>query len=132
MGGVRIAKGEGEEGPDYSFYGVIHLDLRKSAFDTFAKEQGVSPVVIGDLTGWEGNKLVIALLKALNQDVVTEESAMEVLKDYAVVMPEDNVLILSPIRETSTTIACWRNKKPSFELPASAQAEVTATPLHHT
>ena len=130
--GIRIAKGEGEEGPDYSFYGVIHLDLRKSAFDTFAKEQGVSPVVIGDLTGWEGNKLVIALLKALNQDVVTEESAMEVLKDYAVVMPEDNVLILSPIRETSTTIACWRNKKPSFELPASAQAEVTATPLHHT
>jgi len=130
--GVRVAKGEGEEGPDYSFYGVIHLDLRKSAFDTFAKEQGVSPVVIGDLTGWEGSKLVIALLKALNQDIGTEESAMEVLKNYAVIMPEDNVVILSPIKEMNTTIGCWRNKKPSFELPASAQAEVTATPLHHT
>jgi hypothetical protein len=130
--GIRITKGEGEEGPDYAFYGVFQLDLRKSTFDSFAKEQGVSPVVIGDLTGWEAIKLVSTLLKVLQQDGGAQELAMNGLEGYAVVMPEDNVVIVSPVRELSTAIACWRNKKPSFELPASARAEVIATPLPHT
>lgn len=136
--GVRVNKGkavaEDEEtaSPEFNVYIVARLDLRKAALDAFAKDQGVGPVVMGDVSGWESGKLVGAIMKVLAAEGGPSEMIESMLLEYAVVMPEDNVLILCPVRDLTKTVACWRGKGTSYELPAVARTLVANTPLAHT
>jgi len=136
--GVRVAKGktpaadEETASPEFNVYIVARLDLRKAALDAFAKDQGVGPVVMGDISGWESSKLVGAILKVLAAEGGPSEMIESMLLEYAVVMPEDNVLILCPVRDLAKTVACWRGKSASYELPAGARTLVSGTPLAHT
>lgn len=136
--GLRVTQGkpaaEGEQAtPDFAVYAVMRLDMAKTAFDAFAKDQGVGPVVIGDTNGWESGKLVGALLKAMAPEGGSQSETLEsMLQDYAIVMPEDKVLILCPVRDLANTVASWRGKGVSYELPAQTRTLAAGTPLPHT
>lgn len=134
--GFRALKPAGGEGPDAErlgdFFGVCRIDLRKSVLDAFAKAEGVAPLTVGGATGWEFSKLGAALGKALGADDTSLSLLTSSLDDYAVVMPEDGVLVLAPVRELGKALDCWNGRKPSHELPGDAQGIIAATPLAHT
>lgn len=128
--GVRL--GEGAGGPEVAVFAVARIDMRKAGFDAFAKSQGVSPVVLGDLSGWELKSLLPALMQVVSGSA--EETALpaDVLEGYAVAMPSDNLLLVAPVRELAKVHDAWRGKAPSYAFPEPARRLADATPLCHT
>lgn len=132
--GFRPAKPDPADGADSErfgdIFGVIHLDLRKSSLDAFAKAEGVAPVSVKGVDGWEFGKLGEALAKALGAEESQLGAITSALQDYAVAMPEDGVVILCPVRELAKAVDCWKGKSPSHSQPA--QAKAVSVPLAHT
>ncbi len=130
--GVRMTKAAPEVAePGFNVYGVMRLEMKKAAMDAFAKAEGVAPVVMNGTNGWEFSKLSGAFLKALGAEEQAETIGA-LLQDYAVVMPEDGVVIFCPVREMPKALASWNGKSPSHDLAKSAQSLVAETPLAHT
>lgn len=130
--GLRMTKAESADAePGFNVYGVMRIEMKKSALDAFAKAESVGPVVMNGASGWEFSKLAGAFLKALG----AEEQAgvvTSLLQEYAVVMPEDGVVLFCPVREMPKALACWNGKDASHELAAPARSLVAETPLAHT
>lgn len=130
--GVRVTKAAPEVAePGFNLYGVMRLEMKKAAMDAFAKAEGVAPVVMNGTNGWEFSKLSGAFLKALGAEEQADAIGT-ILQDYAVVMPEDGVVIFCPVREMPKALACWNGKTPSHELAPAAKSLVAETPLAHT
>lgn len=129
--GLRVTKGATpEDEPAYAIFGVIRLDLTKASLDGFAKAEGVAPVSAGGVSGWEFGKLADAVLKALG----AEEAAQVVneLKDYAIAMPQDGLLIICPVRELGKASACLSGKAPSYDLPAETKNLANGASIAHS
>lgn len=130
--GLRVTKGATpDDAPAYAIFGVIHLDLSKASLESFAKAEGVAPVSAGGVSGWEFGKLADAVLKALGAEEAGQMFVSE-LKDYAVAMPQDGLLVVCPVRELAKTAASLGGKAPSFELPAEAKGLATGATVAHT
>lgn len=130
--GVRMTKAATDVAePGFHVYGVMRLEMKKAAMDAFAKAEGVAPVVMNGASGWEFSKLSGAFLKALGAEEQAETIGA-LLQDYAVVMPEDGVVIFCPVREMPKALACWNGKGASHELAPAARSLVAETPLAHT
>lgn len=128
--GFRVRPGADGE-PSVAFFAAARIDMRKSAFDAFAREQGVSPVVGGDLSGWDIGSLFPALYRAVSgNDLGATPEGM--LDGHAVAMPADNVILVAPVRELGRAHQAWLGKAPSYAYPARVSREADAVPLRHT
>lgn len=128
--GIRIRPGA-DGAPSVAFFAAARIDMRKSAFDAFAKQQGVSPVAVGDLSGWDIASLFPALYRAVSgNDLGASPEGM--FEGHAVAMPADNILLVAPVRELGLAHDAWRGKAPSYAFPGRVAQEADAIPLRHT
>ena len=128
--GLRLQ--DGPDGPDLALFVAAHIDMRKAAFDAFAKNQGVSPVAVGELAGWELKSLFPALLQAVSGKPDEAGLSAEMLDGYAVAMPADNLMLVAPIRELGKSHDTWRGKSPGYAYPEPVRRAAAAVPLCHT
>lgn len=131
--GVRLTKpaDESEEGPDIAVFGVGRMDLTKAKFDAFAKSEGVAPLTMGGVNGWEFAKMAEAMFRIAGNEELSQALAGQ-LDGYAVAMPQDGVMIVCPVIELAKAAGSLAGKAPSFELPAAAQGLVKQTALPHS
>lgn len=130
--GLRISKGASEEeGPDIAVFGVGRMDLTKEKFDAFAKSEGVAPVAMGGVNGWEAAKMAEAMFRIMGNEELSQALAGQ-MGEYAIAMPQDGVMIVCPVSQLAKAAGSLAGKTPSFELPAGAQGLVKQTGLAHT
>ncbi len=128
--GLRLR--DGPDGPGVALFVAAHIEMRKAAFDAFARSQGVSPVAVGELTGWELRSVFPALLRAVSGQPDEAGLSAEMLEGYAVAMPADNLVLIAPIRELGRSHDTWRGKSPSYAFPEPVSRAAAAIPLCHT
>ena len=126
--GVRVRLVDGE--PGFEGFVVFRLDAKKDALDAFARETKASPVTFAGGTAWELSGLVSAV-RGANAGALPG-GPEPFLSGHALLMPEDGVMIIAPIRELALAMACWNGKTPSLRLAAPVEAAADGTPLCHT
>lgn len=128
--GLRLR--DGADGPEVALFAAARIDMRKAAFDAFARNQGVSPVAVGELAGWELKSIFPALLQAVSGKPDEAGLSAEMLEGYAVAMPSDNLVLVAPVRELGRSHDTWRGKSPGYAFPEPARRAAAAVPLCHT
>jgi len=128
--GLRVRPGA-DGAPSVAFFAAARIDMRKAAFDAFAREQGVSSVAVDGISGWDIARLFPALYRAVSGNDLG--AAPEgIFEGHAVAMPADNILLVAPVRELGRAHEAWLGKAPSYAFPGRVSREADAVPLRHT